>query len=57
MNTIAKDEIFKITKVYCEKKFEKDSVDFTDEEEMFFNGYTAGMLDGVRLTGANVSDL
>ena len=57
MQTIAKEEVFRITKEYAEKKFGKNSLDFTDEEEEFFNGYTAGMLTGLRMAGVKVEDL
>lgn len=57
MQSITKEEVFRITKDYCEKKFSKDSLDFTDYEEEFFNGYTAGMLTGLRMAGVKVLDL
>lgn len=57
LEKIAKEEVFRITKEHIEKKFGKDSVDFTDAEEEFYNGYTAGMLKGLRMAGVEVLDL
>jgi hypothetical protein len=33
VQSIAKKEVFRIAKEYAEKRFEKDSLEFTDEEE------------------------
>lgn len=57
MESIAKKEVFRIAKEYAEKRFEKDSLEFTDEEEEHFNGYTAGLLKGLRMAGITIEEL
>lgn len=57
MQSIAKEEVFRIAKEYAEKRFQKDSLEFTDEEEEHFNGYTAGLLKGLRMAGVIIEDL
>jgi hypothetical protein len=57
MQTINKHQVFQIAKEYAEKKFNKDSVYFTDEEEEYYNGYTAGLLEGLRMAGVSIEEL
>ncbi len=57
MEQIEKEKVFRIAKEYAENKYEKDSLDFTDEEEAHYLGYIAGLLKGLRMGGVEILDL